>query len=116
MTRIALALVLLALAAPAAAGRLGASVTGLTNTAQVLLQKMPARVVTLCVILGGAADETVIFRPVGGGTAYQTVPVPAGEVVGRQLNANIPAGGVEVVTTSAAGDVTVECVYRLVPS
>jgi hypothetical protein len=110
------ALLLLLTAAPTAAGRLGASVTGLTNTAQVLLQKLPTRVVTLCVIVGGAAAETVIFRPVGGGTIYETVAVAAGEVVGRQLNANIPASGIEVVTQNAAGDVTVECVYRLAPS
>lgn len=91
----------------------GTSATALTNTPKVLLRPVPVRTVTFCVIQGGAAQEDVIFRGVGGSPVYATVTVNAGQVVGRALNAAIPAAGLEVVTSNAAGDVTVECTYRL---
>jgi hypothetical protein len=95
--------------------RLGASAESITNAPQTLLSKMPVRTLTLCVIVGGAVQDDVIFRPVGGGAAYATVTVNAGQVLGRSMNAAIPASGVEVLTSSPAGDVTVECTYRLGP-
>jgi hypothetical protein len=95
--------------------RLGTSAAALTDTPQTLLSRLPIRVLTFCTILGGAAAETVIFRPVGGGANYASVSVGAGELLARQLQANIPAAGLEVVTSNAAGDVTVECTYRLAP-
>jgi hypothetical protein len=76
---------------------------------------MPIRVVTYCMIVEGAANETVVFRPVGGGAAYKTVAVTAGEVRAEALNANVPASGVEVLTSSVAGDVSVDCVYTFIP-
>lgn len=103
----------LAVLASEARGRLGTSAESLTNTAQVLLSPVPVRTVTFCVIQGGAADETVVFRGVGGSPTYASVNVAAGAVVGRSLNTAIPAAGLEVVTSNAAGDVTVECTYRL---
>jgi hypothetical protein len=108
-------LVALLLAGQAGARRVGVEVGSLTNTAQVLLKALPSRIITSCVIQGGADDETVVFRGVGGSPTYATVNVAAGAVVGRALNAAIPAAGLEVVTSNAAGDVTVECLYRIGP-
>jgi hypothetical protein len=111
---LALGLAALLAALPAdARGRLGTSAESVTNTAQVLLSPVPVRTITFCVIQGGAAQEDVIFRGVGGSPVYATVTVNAGQVVGRALNAAIPAAGLEVVTSTPAGDVTVECTYRL---
>jgi hypothetical protein len=113
---IALWAALLTPEADAAGGRrIGASAESLTNTAQVLLSPVPVRTITFCVIQGGAADETVILRGVGGSPTYATVNVAAGAVMGRSINAAIPAGGLEVVTADSAGDVTVECTYRVGP-
>lgn len=95
------------------ASRFGSVAPALTNTPQTILQRAPTRTVTFCVIQGGAAQEDVIFRGVGGTPVYATVTVNAGQVLGRAMNAAIPAGGLEVVTSNAAGDVTVECTYRL---
>jgi hypothetical protein len=95
------------------ARRGGTSAAELTNKAQVLLVPAPTRTLTYCVIQGGAAAEQVIFRGVGGSPTYATVNIAAGAVVGRSLQAAIPAGGLEVLTSDPAGDVTVECTYRL---
>jgi hypothetical protein len=92
--------------------RFGISISELTNVPQTLLPKLPPRVVTFCILVGGAAQETVIFRPVGGGTAYRTVVLAAGEVRAESLSASIPVGGLEAVTQNVSGDVTVECTYK----
>jgi hypothetical protein len=111
---IILLLLLAASSATASTGaRIGTSAEEITNTPQVLLRPFPTRTITFCVIQGGAAQEDVIFRGVGGTPVYATVTVNAGQVLGRAMNAAIPAGGLEVVTSNPAGDVTVECTYRI---
>ena len=110
---IVIALLLLATSAAAGGVRLGTSAEEITNAPQVLLKAFPTRTVTFCIIQGGAAQEDVIFRGVGGTPVYATVTVNAGQLLARSLNAAIPAAGLEVVTASAAGDVTVECTYKL---
>lgn len=113
--RVIIFAVAMLLAGPAFGTRSGASADQITNTPQVLLRPFPVRTITFCVIQGGAANETVILRGVGGSPTYATVNVAAGAVMGRSINAAIPAGGLEVVTADSAGDVTVECTYRVGP-
>jgi hypothetical protein len=118
--RLLLVLLVLVLAAPSFAQgartpRFGTAVASLTNTPQPLLRAVPSRILTFCVISGGAASEDVIFRGIGGTPVYTTVTVAAGALIARSLNATIPAAGLEVVTSSPAGDVTVECAYKVGP-
>lgn len=58
------------------------------------------------VVGGGAADEIVIFRAVDDSPEYMRVPVLAGTTV-VVPGFEIGAEGLEVVTASLAGDVTV---------
>lgn len=116
MARWLILVALLLVAAPSLSEqpfRRGTSAQELTNTPQVLLRPVPNRTITHCVILGGAANQQVIFRGVGGTPTYATVNVAAGATLARTLNAAIPVGGLEVITTAPAGDVSVECLYRV---
>lgn len=93
--------------------RIGVTVSGLTNSAQTLLPALPKRSIQFCVLIGGASDETVVFRAVDDSPTYATIAVAAGETKVVPVNTSITEEGLEVGTTTAAGDVTVTCVYSV---
>lgn len=83
--------------------------TALTNVAQEIAPNLQAVYVTGGVVVGGAAIEVVRFQSQDAATIYFDVLVP--------INAVIPLWsfraerGLEVVTTSVAGDVGVALAY-----
>src|SRR3990172_6979744 len=79
----------------------GATVTQLGVVSQTLLPAFPNRIVQWCVIVGGAADEEVIFRAVDDTPEYRRETVAAGAKVVVPISAQIPPGGLEVLTASA---------------
>ena len=107
---------LLALLASPAFSERGMSVDAnkVTNTPSLLILTIPVRRVVWCILEGGAADETVIFRAVGGTPEYQRVDVAAGATVTVKLGQNVNANnGLEVATLTAAGDVAVSCAVKV---
>jgi hypothetical protein len=90
--------------------RVGIVIPDVTNTPKTVIGPAPVKIVLYCMAIGGAADETVTLRPIGGGQGM-TFAVPAGATVGKNLNAKVPAAGFEVLTASPAGDVEVSCNY-----
>jgi hypothetical protein len=81
----------------------------ITNVPQTMLPAQPVKIVTYCLLVGGAADEVVKLQPIGGGTPSISIAVPAGATVGKNFNAQIPQKGFEVLTLTEAGDVSVKC-------
>jgi hypothetical protein len=81
----------------------------ITNVPQTMLPAQPVKIVTYCLLVGGAADEIVKLQPIGGGTPSISIAVPAGAIVGKNFNAEVPKKGFEVLTLTEAGDVTVKC-------
>lgn len=95
--------------------RVGATVSNLTNVPQTLIPALPVRTVQFCVLIGGAAQKDVVFRAVDNSPVYTTITLGAGETKVIQVNTPITEEGLEVGTSTAAGDVTVTCVYSVGP-
>lgn len=110
-----LAILAMLLAAPAF-GEPGATIdtNKLSTVPVVLIRPIPVRKVVWCILEGGAAEEVVIFRAVGGTPEYQRVTVPANAPLTVRLGQNVNANnGLEVVTADAAGDVSVLCTVKV---
>lgn len=82
-------------------------ISSLTTTAQAVVAAGSSKAFAYVTIAGGAADEIVIFRAVDNTPEYFRVAVPAGSTVVHPGFETDPDEGLEVVTASAAGDVTV---------
>ncbi len=87
------------------------TINNLTNTENVLLRALPQRIIQFCVIVGGAADETVVARAIDDLPVYATIPIAAGETKVIAIATPIGEEGLEVGTSNPAGDVTVSCMF-----
>jgi hypothetical protein len=88
------------------------AINDLTNAAREVVANASAIQVAGVVIGGGAANEVVIFRSqADGSTVYMTVPVLAGDSKVIPFPWEAPLG-LEVITASAAGDVSVTIFYH----
>lgn len=87
-------------------------VQNLTNTPQVVFAagSNVDQVISHFAIAGGAQDEIVDVRTVTGNALIKRVPVKAGTYV-EVTGFIIPEQGVQVVTVTAAGDVTVAVLF-----
>ena len=113
-----LAMAVLLVALPATAThekRQAVTISNLTNTENVLLPALPKRVIQFCVLVGGAADETVVARAIDDDPVYATIPIAAGETKVVAIGTPITEEGLEVGTANPAGDVTVTCIFKFVP-
>lgn len=85
-------------------------ITDLSNTAVELVGGQKRLAVNRLILVGGAAAEIVIGRNTAGTVEYFRFPVPIATIVNIDLHATFE-DGLEVLTASAAGDVSVFCNY-----
>lgn len=90
-------------------------ITSLTTTAQTVFAASERHWFKGIHLLGGAADEIVIFRAVDNSPEFFRLPIAAGVAAYYEIAGESGAEGLEVVTASAAGDVTV-AVFEVKPT
>lgn len=88
--------------------------TSLTTTPQVVFAANERHWFEKVFLLGGAADEIVIFRSIAD-VEYFRLPIAAGVAAFHDIGLEVGAGGLEILTASAAGDVTVS-VFEVKPT